>query len=71
MAERWRSQAARELATAIRDAGGQVERTGVGKLKVTGPKGSVTIAEPSGETRRDLRRSSAAVLITERTGLEL
>jgi hypothetical protein len=69
--ERWRSSAARDLAKAIRRAGGDVERAGVGRLKVTGPKGSVTIAEPSSETRRDLRSSSAAKLISERTGLQL
>lgn len=71
MPERWRSPAARDLARAIRKAGGEVERMGVGKLKVTGPRGSVTIAEPSSETRRDLRSSSAARRIAEATGLEL
>lgn len=67
----FRSSAARDLAKAVRNAGGQIERTGVGKLKVTGPDGVVTIHEPSGATRRDLQRSSAWRLITERTGLEL
>jgi hypothetical protein len=71
MPERWRSPAARDLARAIRKAGGEVERMGVGKLKVTGPRGSVTIAEPSSETRRDLRSSSPARWIAEATGLEL
>jgi hypothetical protein len=69
--ERWRSDAARALAAAVRKAGGTVERTGKGRLQVTGPDGSVTIQEPSGETRRDLRRSSAGRLIEERTGLKL
>jgi outer membrane biogenesis lipoprotein LolB len=55
----------------VRKAGGTVERTGKGRLQVTGPDGSVTIQEPSGETRRDLRRSSAGRLIEERTGLKL
>jgi hypothetical protein len=71
MPERWRSSAARELAAAIRKAGGTVERAGSGRLKVTGPRGTVTIQEPSGDTRRDLRRSSAARKIEEATGLEL
>jgi hypothetical protein len=71
MAERYRSAAARNLVGAIRRAGGTVERRGVGRLVVTGPGGSVTINEPSGETRRDLRRSSAGKLIEERTGLRL
>ncbi len=69
--ERFRSDAARELVTAVRKAGGTVTRTARGKLQVTGPKGEVTIQEPGGETRRDLRRSSAARLITEKTGLVL
>ncbi len=71
MSERWRSPAARDLAKVIRKAGGEVERVGVGKMKVTGPAGSVTIHEPASETRRDLARSSAAKLIEEQTGLKL
>jgi hypothetical protein len=71
MAERWRSPAARDLAAAVRKAGGEVERVGVGRMRVTGPAGSVTLHEPSAETRRDLRRSSAGRLIEERTGLVL
>jgi hypothetical protein len=72
--ERWRSPAARELVKAVRDAGGSVERPKgkVGKLLVTGPDGrSVTINEPAAESRRDLRSSSAARLIAEKTGLSL
>lgn len=71
MGERWRSPAARDLVKAIREAGGTVDRRGVGRLVVTGPLGSATIAEPGGETRRDLHRSSAARLIKEHTGLKL
>lgn len=71
MPERWRSSAARELAAAIREAGGTVERAGRGRLKVTGPRGTVTIQEPADESRRDLRRSSAARKIAEATGLNL
>lgn len=71
MAERWRSAAARELVQAIRKADGHVQRRGTGRLVVTGPAGSVTIAEPSGDTRRDQRSSSAVRLIEERTGLKL
>jgi hypothetical protein len=69
--DRYRSQAARDLAAAVKAAGGSVERAGKGRLVITGPNGSVTLQEPSGETRRDLRRSSAARLITARTGLTL
>jgi hypothetical protein len=71
MAERYRSAAARDLVAAVRKAGGTIERRGVGRLVVTGPSGTVTIAEPSGETRRDLRRSAPGRLIEEKTGLTL
>jgi hypothetical protein len=71
MPERWRSAAARALVKKIRDAGGQVERVGVGKLRVAGPAGAITINEPSGETRKDLTRSSAVKRIATETGLDL
>lgn len=64
-----RSAAARDLVKDIQRAGGIVERTGRGKLKVTGPDGSATIYEPSDESRKDLQRSSARKLLAERTGL--
>jgi hypothetical protein len=69
--ERWRSAAARQLVKAVRKAGGTAERAGGGKIKVTGPSGSVTLQEPSGETRRDLRRDSAVKKIAEDTGLNI
>jgi hypothetical protein len=71
MPERWRSSAARDLVKAVRKAGGTVERAGTGRLKITGPKGSVTVAEPGSETRRDLRRNALGLLIAGRTGLDL
>ncbi len=71
MPERYRSAAARDLVAAVRKAGGTVERRGRGQLVITGPDGRVTISEPAGETRRDLRSSSAAKLIAEKTGLPL
>ena len=71
MSERWRSGAARGLVQAIRNAGGGVERTGHGRIKVTGPGGVITIQEPSGDTRRDLRRDGVAGKITDATGLAL
>lgn len=67
----YRSKTARDLAKAIRRAGGEIERSGRGRLKVTGPTGTVTIQEPADEPRRDLQRSSAWKLIAERTGLEI
>jgi hypothetical protein len=69
---RFRSKAARLLTEAIDDAeGGSWERVGTGKLRITGPTGSITIHEPGGDTRRDLRRSGAARKISEQTGLTL
>jgi hypothetical protein len=71
MPERWRSSAARDLVAAIRAAEGTVERMGRGRIRITGPDGEITIQEPSGDSRRDLRRSSAARKIEEATGLKL
>ena len=71
MPERWRSPAARQLVTAVREANGAVERTGRGRLRITGPRGTITVQEPGGETRRDLRRDSVAVKIAEATGLKI
>jgi hypothetical protein len=71
MTERYRNATTRNLVAAVRKAGGTVARAGVGKLVISGPGGTVTINEPSGETRRDLRRSSAGRLIEEKTGLSL
>lgn len=71
MPERWKSSATREMVKAVRDAGGTVERVDVGKLKITGPKGSVTIYEPASDTRRDLRRSSVYQRIENSCGLQL
>ena len=71
MAERWRSSAARDLVKKIQKAGGQVERAGVGKMKVFGPHGTVTIAEPLSDSSKDVARNSAARLILEKTGLKI
>jgi hypothetical protein len=71
MPERWRSPAARELVATIRKAGGTVERVGSGRIRITGPGGTITIHEPAGETRRDLRRDSVAAKIAGATGLEM
>lgn len=65
----WRSAAARRLVEAVQAAGGSVERTGKGRLRITGPTGVVTIHEPAEQARRDLRRSSAARLVAQKTGL--
>lgn len=70
MPERWRSKAARELAREVRRAGGSVERTGRGRLKITGPSGSITVHEPGAETRPDLAREQWRGKVAEGTGLE-
>lgn len=71
MADRWRSAAARDLAKSVKKAGGEVERAGVGKMKITGPKGHVTIIEPLSDSKKDVARNSASRLILEKTGLEI
>lgn len=71
MTSGYRSSAARDLVRQVQRAGGEVVRLSKGRLRVTGPSGSVTIRELGDETRRDLRRSSAAKLIEARTGLIL
>jgi hypothetical protein len=65
----FRSKASRELFKAVQNAGGSIERMSTGRIRITGPDGVVTIHEPSGDTRKDLLRSSAYKLITEKTGL--
>jgi hypothetical protein len=42
--KRWRSKQAKEIVAAGQRAGGQVERTASGQLKVIGPGGSAIIA---------------------------
>ena len=42
--KRWRSKEAKEIVTAVQRAGGQVERTASGHLKITGPAGSAVVA---------------------------
>jgi hypothetical protein len=72
MPDRYRSAAARELVAAIRAAGGSVERVPPARLRVTGPRGAITIQEPAaGGTRRDLRSDSPAARISDATGLAI
>ena len=44
--KRWRSKEAKEIVAAVQRAGGQVERTASGHLKVIGPAGSAIVASP-------------------------
>ncbi len=48
-----------------------MQRAGVGKMKVFGPQGSVTITEPLSDSSKDVARNSAARLILEKTGLKI
>lgn len=68
MTERWRSKAARELVRKVRKMGGTAERMGNGKVKITGPDGSVTVQEPP--NTRGLR-GPWYVAISGMTGLKL
>ena len=42
--KRWRSKEAKAIVAAVQRAGGQVERTASGHLKVIGPAGSAVVA---------------------------
>src|ERR671932_739797 len=42
--KRWRSKEAKEILATVQRAGGQVERTASGHLKVIGPAGSAIVA---------------------------
>ena len=42
--KRWRSKEAKKIVAAVQRAGGQVERTASGHLKVIGPAGSAIVA---------------------------
>jgi hypothetical protein len=47
--KRWRSKEAKEIVAAVQRAGGQVERTASGHLKVIGPAGAAIVASaPTG-----------------------
>jgi hypothetical protein len=41
--KRWRTKQAKEIVAAMQRAGGQVERTASGHLKVIGPAGSAVV----------------------------
>jgi hypothetical protein len=54
--KRWRSKEAKEIVAAVQRAGGQVERTASGHLKVIGPAGSAIVASaPKQRPRRRAR----------------
>jgi hypothetical protein len=64
---RGRTKEARELARAVAAAGGVVERTGKGHLKITGPSGTAIVASDPGsnsmaQTLRTIRRETGLVI---------
>jgi hypothetical protein len=54
--KRWRSKEAKEIVAAVQRAGGQVERTASGHLKVIGPAGSAIVASAPNTGRAGGRR---------------
>ena len=48
-----------------------MERASAGKMKIIGPQGAVTIAEPTSDSAKDPARNGAARLILEKTGLKI
>jgi hypothetical protein len=69
---RWRSKEAKEIVAAVQRAGGQVERTASGHLKVIGPSGSAVVASApnAGRTGGRAVRNTLAT-IRSKTGLEV
>jgi hypothetical protein len=70
--KRWRSKEAREIAEAVQRAGGQVERTASGHLKVIGPAGSAVVASAPNTGRTGGRAiHNTLATIRSKTGLDL
>jgi hypothetical protein len=70
--KRWRSKEAREIVAAVLQAGGTVERTASGHLKVIGPAGSAIVASAPNTGRTGGRAiHNTLATIRSKTGLEL
>jgi hypothetical protein len=70
--KRWRSKQAKQIAAAVQRAGGQVERTASGHLKVTGPTGSAVIASAPNAGRAGGRAvHNTLATIRSKTGLQV
>jgi cold shock CspA family protein len=68
--KRWRSREAREIARAVELAGGTVERTANGHLKVTGPEGVAVVASAPDTGHQGGRAlANTWATITRETGL--
>jgi hypothetical protein len=70
--QRWRSKEAKEIIAAGQRAGGQVERTASGHLKVIGPAGSAIVASAPSSGRTGGRAvHNTLATIRSKTGLEV
>jgi hypothetical protein len=70
--KRWRSKEAKEIVVAVQRAGGQVERTASGHLKVIGPAGSAIVASAPNSGRAGGRAvHNTLATIRSKTGLEV
>jgi hypothetical protein len=70
--KRWRSKEAKEIVAAVQRAGGRVERTASGHLKVIGPDGSAVVASAPNTGRTGGRAvSNTLATIRSKTGLEV
>jgi hypothetical protein len=69
---RWRSKEAKQIVAAVQRAGGQVERTASGHLKVTGPTGSAVVASAPNTGRAGGRAvHNTLATIRSKTGLQV
>jgi hypothetical protein len=69
---RWRSKQAKQIVAAVQRAGGRVERTASGHLRVIGPAGSAVVASAPNTGRtggRAVHNTLAAIRST--TGLQV
>jgi hypothetical protein len=70
--KRWRSKEAKELVAAVQRAGGRVERTASGHLKVTGPSGTAIVASAPSAGRAGGRAvHNTLATIRSKTGLDV
>jgi hypothetical protein len=70
--KRWRSKEAKEIVAAVHRAGGQVERTASGHLKVIGPAGSAIVASAPNPGRTGGRAvHNTLATIRSKTGLQV
>jgi hypothetical protein len=68
----WRSKEAKEIVAAVRQAGGTVERTASGHLKVTGPAGIAIVASAPSTGRTGGRAiHNTLATIRSKTGLDV